>query len=620
LRHQLDYWRQRLLEHIYPLTPSTHNRGVIAGLVLGYRADITQEQWRLLLETGTNHLVAISGLHIGLIAGLFYAAVIRLGVLLPLTPGAWPRQRIAALAAYVAAVVYAMLAGLALPTQRALIMLGVGLMGILAYRQLRPGYALLLALVLVLLFDPFAVLNPGFWLSFGAVAVLIYMAVGRRVVRQHNPRMNSAILRRGWLWGKLQWLLLLGILPLSVIWFGRVAVGGVAANLVAIPLVGMIVVPLVLLAAVVSLLSRVLAEWLFSAADWLLEVFWRWLELVSDLPFNLWLPPEPSWWALICAFVGLALLLAPRGLPGRWVGVLWLLPLLLAKPPVPGAGEFWLTALDVGQGTAVVVRTQRHTLVYDAGPRFSGGFNTGEAVVLPFLYSLGISRIDRLLISHGDNDHIGGAWALLEQIPVGTVLTSVPERFAFESALSRDGRADHELLHDRHFRHPWRSYTGAPVDRCRTGQQWSWDGIRFEILHPDASGEGNNASCVLQITAPGGRALLPGDIEEQAEQSLLRDRKLAPVALLVVPHHGSRTSSTAAFIDALRPAHAIVPAGYLNRYGFPKPDVVARYQQHNARVWVTGDEGAMMFEVGNEGTYPRMLYRREAGKYWHRKP
>jgi competence protein ComEC len=510
----------------------------------------------------------------------------RLGLFLPVGPGAWPRQRTATLAAYAAAVVYTMLAGLALPTQRALIMLGVGLTGILAYRQLRPGHALLLALVIVLLFDPFAVLGPSFWLSFGAVAVLIYIATG-----QGMPRRETPVLQRGLLWGKLQWWLLLGILPLSIFWFGRVSVGAVLANLLAIPWVGVLIVPLVLLAAAISMLSLPLACWLFHVADYLLDMFWRWLELVSGLPFNLWSPPAPSLWALLCAFVGVALLLAPKGLPGRWVGALWLLPMVLTKSPVPAVGEFWLTALDVGQGTAVVVRTHEHALVYDAGPKFSERFNAGEAVVLPYLRSLGINRIDRLLISHGDNDHIGGAQALIDEMPIGSILTSVPERFDF-----------------------------IPADHCRIGQRWEWDGVMFEVLHPDRPGKGNNSSCVLLVSAPGGRALLTGDIEKQAERLLLRDHRLMPVDLLLVPHHGSRTSSTPGFIDVLRPAHAIIPAGYLNRYGFPKPDVVARYQQRDVAIWVTGDEGAVMFEAGSEGVYPRLLYRRQAGKYWHRKP
>lgn len=601
LRFQLAWWRNRLFEHIRRAMPESHNRGVMAGLALGYRAEIPKAQWRLLLETGTNHLVAISGLHIGLIAGLFYAVVLRLGGWLPAGASVWPRQRVAALSAYAAAVVYAMLAGLALPTQRALIMLGVGLTGILAYRQIRPGHALLLALVVVLLFDPFAVLSPGFWLSFGAVAVLVYIAAGRGLAGPQSGGPTDAVLRRGWLWGKLQGLLLLGILPLSVIWFGRVAIGGILANLIAIPWVGMVIVPLVLLATAVSLVSLPLAEWLFLIADRLLEVFWQWLELVGSLPFNLWAPPAPSLWVLVCAFAGVALLLAPRGLPGRWVGILWLLPLMLATPPVPRDGEFWLTALDVGQGTAVVVRTREHTLVYDAGPKFSDRFNTGEAVVLPYLQSLGVNRIDRLLISHGDNDHIGGAQVLIDMMPVGSILTSVPERFNFEPYSGAPGGS-------------------APVDRCLTGQQWQWDGVTFEILHPTRPGEGNNASCVLQVTAQGGRVLLSGDIEKQAERQLLLDNRLQPVELLVVPHHGSRTSSTAAFIDALRPAHAVFTSGYLNRYGFPKPDVVARYKERKTAIWITGEEGAMVFEVNDEGASPRLLYRQESGKYWHRKP
>lgn len=590
LRFQLNYWRNRLLDHVRKAMPDSPNRGVMTGLALGYRAEIPPAQWRLLLETGTNHLVAISGLHIGLVAGLFYLLVMRLGLRLPAGAAAWPRQRFAALAAYAAAVVYAMLAGLALPTQRALIMLGVGLTGILAYRQLRPGHALALALIGVLLFDPLAVLSPGFWLSFGAVAMLVYVAAGRHVAGHRNVNSAGALFKRGLLWGKLQGLLLLGILPLSVIWFGRVAVGGVPANLVAIPLVGMVVVPLVLLATAVSLVSLPAAGWLFHLVDRLLDGFWYWLELVRSLPFNLWLPPAPPGWALVCAFVGALLLLAPRGLPGRLIGVLWLLPLVLAKPPSPGDGEFRLTALDVGQGTSVVVQTRRHTLVYDAGPRFSERFDTGEAVVLPYLNALGINRIDRLLISHGDNDHIGGAAALIKAMPVGSVLTSVPERF------------------------------DPAAERCLSGQHWQWDRVSFNILYPDGPGKGNNASCVLQVSARGGRALLPGDIEKPAERRLLREDRLAPVTLLVVPHHGSRTSSTAPFIDALRPGYAIFTAGYLNRYGFPKPDVVERYKARGTAVWVTGEEGAMVFEVNDKGVSPRLFSRRESGKYWHRKP
>lgn len=590
IRFQLDYWRNRLLDHVYRPMPDSPNRGVMTGLALGYRAGIPPTQWRLLLETGTNHLVAISGLHIGLVAGLFYLLVMRLGSWRPAGAAAWPRQRLAALAAYAGAVVYAMLAGLALPTQRALIMLGVGLAGILAYRQLRPGHALALALMAVLLFDPLAVLSPGFWLSFGAVAILVYVAAGRGIAGQRNASTAGALFRRGLLWGKLQGLLLLGILPLSVIWFGRVAVGGVPANLVAIPLVGMVIVPLILLATAVSLVSLPAAGWLFQLVDRLLDGFWHWLELVRNLPFNLWLPPAPSGWALVCAFAGVLLLLAPRGLPGRLIGVLWLLPLALAKPPAPGDGEFRLTALDVGQGTAVVVQTRRHTLVYDAGPRFSERFNTGEAVVLPYLNSLGVNHIDRLLISHGDNDHIGGAEALIDAMPVDSVLTSVPERF------------------------------DPAAERCLSGQYWQWDGVSFDILYPDGPGEGNNASCVLLISAAGGRVLLPGDIEKPAERRLLRAKRLAPVTLLVVPHHGSRTSSTASFVDALRPGYAVVTAGYLNRFGFPKPDVVARYKARGTAVWVTGEEGAMAFEVDDKGVSPRLFSRRQSGKYWHRKP
>lgn len=599
-RVQIDRWRHELLGKIEAATPTVEHRGIIAALVLGHRAEMSAEQWQLLLDTGTNHLVAISGLHISLIAGLVYWLVMRLGGYWGVGRHAWPRQRTAALIAFAAGFVYALLAGFLVPTRRALIMLAVGLSAVFIYRQLRPGYALLLALVLVALLDPFAVVDPSFWLSYGAVAVLIYM-----IVSSHRPvtgdttgfsRFAGDMVQRGWWWTRLQGFLLLGILPITVFWFSRITVAALFANLLAIPLVGFLVVSLVLVATAVALVSAGLAAPLFQVADVLLELFWQWLRLTAAMPFNLWFIPAPPLWALLAALVGVALMLAPRGLPGRWTGVLWLLPMLLAKTPTPAAGEFRLSALDVGQGTAVVVQTQRHTLVYDTGPMFSESFDTGQAVLIPYLRASGVKRVDILLVSHGDNDHIGGAASLLDTIDTARVLSSVPERF-------EAGRAEY----------------------CQAGQQWTWDGVSFEILHPDPDGprrliHGNNGSCVLRVDAANGSALLTGDIEKLAEWYLLRAGQLTPVDLLFAPHHGSRTSSTPGFVDALQAAHVVVQAGYLNRWGFPRPDIRERYEKAGADIRITGLEGMLVYETDMSGLRLRQAYRRDKGRYWHHRP
>jgi competence protein ComEC len=356
--------------------------------------------------------------------------------------------------------------------------------------------------------------------------------------------------------------------------------------------VATLVVPLALLGSLVSLLHAATGEFLLLLAASLLEPLRYWLGWLAEIPLSTWQQHPPAGWTLLPGGLGLLLLLAPRGIPGRWLGLLLLLPMFLVQPETPGPGEVRMTLLDVGQGLATVVQTQRHTLIYDAGPRFSEAFDTGAAVVIPFLRSQGIRSIDTLVVSHGDNDHIGGVASLLSTYAVGRVLSSVPGKI-----------------------------TRATAEYCLRGQHWEWDGVDFRILHPEAASgrPGNNTSCVLKIGVRGGRGiLLTGDIERQAENILLREQDAAlDSAVLVVPHHGSNTSSSAEFLAQVDPAIALFPAGYLNRYRFPKQSVVNRYVSRGTDWYQTGLAGAITVRLGGTTPAPEISrYREQALRYW----
>jgi competence protein ComEC len=454
--YQIDRWRQRLRDHIDRVLAGGEGSALIQALVLGERSGIAPAQWEALTRTGTNHLIAISGLHVGLVAGFVFLLVRRAWAASARLALALAAPRAAAAAAFLAALTYSALAGFAVSTQRALIMLAVVLLALGWARTLRPAAGISLALGGVLLLDPQAVLAVGFWLSFGAVAVLLY-ALGQRVAGG------------GWWtrWGKAQWAVGLGLLPLLFLTFGRGSLIAPLVNLVAVPVFSLVLLPAVMVAAVLSLVPGLglplvlmarLLEWSMQGLETLAD--WSWAAAS--------LSGRPGWvWA--AAFGGTVLLLAPRGLPGRWTGLALLLPLALVRPPVPASGEAELTLLDVGQGLAAVVRTRHHVLVYDTGPAFPSGFNTGAAVLLPFLQEIGVRRIDTLVLSHGDRDHVGGLRGLLGRVPIAGILSGEPERIPDADALP-----------------------------CRAGHGWTWDGVRFEVLHPDRPGlSGNNSSCVL---------------------------------------------------------------------------------------------------------------------------
>lgn len=576
--HGVDRLRYGLRQRLQALLPETPAAGLLQALVVGDRSDIGEPEWAVLRATGTNHLMAISGLHIGLLAGLGFW----LGRWLWRFSGRgllWlPAPRFGVVLALILATGYAALAGFSVPTQRALIMAAVGLLALWRYRRVASGQTLGLALLLVLAFDPLAVLDPGFWLSFAAVGLIFYGLQGRL---RAAGRLGQAL--------RVQWWISLGLLPLLLLLFGQASLISPLANLLAVPVVGLLVVPLSLSGSLLGVIRPAAGGLLLAAADGLMRGILIALGWLADLPFAQWDGPQPSWWAAALALAGMILLLMPRGLPGRLAGVVLLLPLLApatARPP-PGQAEF--TLLDVGQGLAAVIRTRHHTLLYDAGPRYGPHFEAGGAVVLPYLRAVDRGRVDRLVISHADSDHRGGAETVLQALPVTEFLASRPLQLA--------GR------------------TSRP---CLAGERWTWDGVRFAFLHPDTDMRGrNNASCVLQVRAGRHALLLTGDIERPAERRLIR-RLGADLAadVLVVPHHGSKSSSSAAFLDRVRPAWALYPVGYRNRFGFPAAPVQARYRARGIATLATARQGAISLRLGGRALRPEG-YRNATRRYWH---
>ncbi|HKQ30110.1 MAG TPA: DNA internalization-related competence protein ComEC/Rec2, partial [Burkholderiales bacterium] len=574
VRYAVDRVRQRLGERIAELVPTSPMAGAVTALANGDARRVAPAQWDSLRATGTVHLIAISGLHISLIGAIAFFFGRFLWSLSGWTVHRCPAPVAGAITALAAATAYAALAGFVVPTQRALIMLAVVMSGILLRRRFPPSQLLAAALVTVLVYDPLAVMAAGFWLSFAAVAILLFIAAGE----------DEAWWRR---FGYLQLAVAIGMLPLLLALFGQVSLVSPLANLIAIPVFDSIAVPLTLTGILLLPLSTDVAGVLFNGAACVLEWLWPLIDWLGRLSFARWTQHTPPLWAVGCSLVGVAVLLAPRGWPGRWIGALWLLPLFLVTPPRPNAGELWFGMLDVGQGLAAVLRTQHHTLVYDTGPRFSDSFDTGEAAVVPYVYSQGLRDIDLLVVSHADNDHRGGAESVLRAFPRARVLSSAPD-------------------------------LPFPNDACVSGAAWRWDDVEFEILHP-ANAERdrhNNSSCVLRVRSAYGTVLLPGDIEKRAEQSLLARRGDALAAqVLVAPHHGSKTSSHVDFVRAVKPEYVLFPVGYRNRYRHPHPAVVERYRDVRATLYDSASSGALELKIDAHGIHAS-AYRETDRRFW----
>lgn len=554
----LAKWRQQIADFIdFELAESPY-RGILKALTVGVQAGISEDQWDILRRTGTAHLVAISGLHLSLVAGLIFW----LGRKVWLWFGHWRlgADQAGALLALPCAVGYAALAGFSVPTQRALIMLGVGGWALLQRCHFDPWQILSAALLGVCLLDPLAPLSVGFWLSFGAVAWILYAVSGRL----RPPK---------WAWLKVQGYLFAGLAPWSIFFFQQVGLSAPLANLVAIPLITFAVVPWLLLSCGLVWVVPALAKALMIGPTWVLDRLWLALTWLASFHDGAWPWPPPPVWSLPLAVLGMGWLLAPRGLPGRWLGAVLLLPMLGTPLPRPVPGEVWVTVLDVGQGLAVVAETQNHVLVYDTGPSFSEGFDAGEAIVGPFLQQAGRRRLDLILISHGDSDHSGGLAGLMQRFRA-PILTSAMAQLS--------------------------SLGAAP---CRAGQSWEWDGVRFSVLWPEedpklATSE-NDASCVLRIETKAGVVLLPGDLERAGEASLVaRYGESLKASVLIAPHHGSATSSSWPFLRAVQPKYCLISSGYRNRFRLPARQVTERYLKLGAQVFNTAHDGAIQVRIG----------------------
>ncbi|HSW03182.1 DNA internalization-related competence protein ComEC/Rec2 [Aquabacterium sp.] len=581
--HPVERARQSLRDAITREVSDPRLAGVLAALVVGDQAAIEREDWDLFRNTGIAHLMSISGLHVTMFAWLAGGLVgwawrrsTRLLLWLPaMQAGRW--------GGLIVATGYALLAGWGVPAVRTLLMLAVSVL--LRSAGLRWPWllVLLVAGVVVTLQDPWALLQAGFWLSFAAVGLLMM---------SEPARVRAA--GRGWaavLHGALrsQVVATLGLAPLSLVFFQQLSLVGFVANLLAIPLVTLLITPLAMLG--------VLAAPLWGLAAVVVKALVAGLAWLASWPGAVWQAPAAPPWAVASGLAAAVVGLLPWPRRVRWLALPLVLPLLLPAVERPAAGQFELLAADVGQGTAVLVRTQSHLLLYDTGPQYSRESDAGQRVLVPLLRARGETRIDRLMLSHRDIDHVGGAASVLAALPAGDVWSSL--------------EPGHALLQG-----------GRPHTRCEDGQSWHWDGVHFQLLHPSAADyplqrKPNEVSCVLRIVDARGRsALLAGDIEAAQEAALLR-RHAAELRsdVLLVPHHGSRTSSTAAWLAAVQPQVAVVQAGYRSRFGHPAPDVMARYAERGILMVRTDQCGAWLWQDGAM-TCTRQVRRR----YWHWAP
>ena len=568
--------RALVRDRIFATLGEAPHAGVIAALVVGDQRSIPHDQWRAFTRTGVNHLLSISGLHVTMIAALAGWLVAGVWRRLPRHAERLPARQAGLAAAVLAAFTYALLAGFQVPAQRTLFMLVVLALAFWGRREPRPFTALTVALFAVLLIDPWAVLSAGFWLSFGAMAAILWVSFGRVALPDRL---------RGWI--TVQGAVTLALAPVLFLLFQQVSLISPFANAIAIPLVSWLITPLALLG--------VLVPPLWHAAAWLMDWLGSWLAWAGGLPLAVMTLPAPTWWATALALLGTIWMLLPRGFPLRSLGLLLWLPLVFPMRDAIAPGHFRTEAIDVGQGTAVLIRTARHALLYDTGAGFADS-DSGERIIVPFLRASGVGALSGLIITHDDNDHTGGMRSVLRDVPTGWLLHGLP--------------AASPLLE------------GVPAARaCERGQRWTWDGVRFEVLNPkpvayaDARRRDNDYSCVLRVSSARHGMLLTGDGERRTELELLESGQLAPVNVLFAGHHGSRTSSIPEFIAATRPEWVVFTLGYHNRYGHPHPHVKARFREIGARVLRSDAGGMIRLDFGEAGVEASQ-YRPTHRRYW----
>ena len=585
--------RQRVRDAIYANVSDRRAAGVLAALAVGDQSAIERDDWELFRNTGVAHLMSISGLHVTMfawLAGLGVGWLWRRSERAMLRVSAPLAARIGGVAA---AAAYAVFSGWGVPSQRTVWMLATVALLQSSGRRWPWLLVLLAAAAVVTALDPWALTQAGFWLSFMAVGLLMASSpLGREALaatpapgwRQWPARLSGTA-RQGL---RSQVIATLGLTPLTLVFFQQVSIVGFLANLVAIPLVTLVVTPLALLGVLVAPL------WLMGA--WLVRMLVGGLGALAAIPGAVWVVPAAPLWAQLSGLAAAALVVMPMPWRLRLLAVPLALGLLWPPRSLPEEGRFDLVAADIGQGTSVLVRTRSHVLLFDAGPQYSRDSDAGQRVLVPWLRSRGDEHVDLLMLSHRDLDHVGGARAVLGALQV--------------EAMSSSLEAGHPLV-----------ALARRSERCEAGQRWRWDGVDFAVLRPAAADydlalKPNAMSCVLRVSGGGRSALMTGDIERDQEAALLRaDAAALQSDVLVAPHHGSRTSSTAAFLDAVRPTTAVFQAGYRNRFGHPAADVLERYRERGIAIAASPACGAWSWPA--DGAAGGSCQRDTARRYWH---
>ncbi|HEX5354507.1 MAG TPA: DNA internalization-related competence protein ComEC/Rec2 [Rhodanobacteraceae bacterium] len=575
----VDGIRTKVAQAIGASLPNdAHAARLLRALSVGDQSALDEHDWQVVRTTGISHLIAISGFHVGL-AAVFGALLVRWAWwLFPALGLRLARPLAEAAVAFPAALAYGALAGFGLPTTRTLLMIAV----VAGWRLLRRGGGFAdgfgLALAAILIVDPLSVLSAGFWLSFAGVALLAWTLARDSGWRGHLREIGLA-----------PFLMTLALLPLTVWFFGQASLVAPLANLVAVPLVSFVIVPIDLAACALLFVWPWAGHLLLHVCAQLVDALWWFLLHLAAWPPAMQYLPAASLLAFALACAGAVWLLAPRGIPARALGILLLLPLCWPRGRLPADGAFRTTVIDVGQGLSVLVRTRTHALLFDTGARYPSGFDLGQVAVVPTLHALGITHLDKLIISHGDNDHAGGAVSVLAAYPGTPTWGGEPARGP------------------------------VPMQQCHAGQQWRWDGVGFRMLRPPmpVTVKGNDAGCVLLVVGHGGRLLLPADTSSKVEPDIAHAIPPGPPLVLVVPHHGSKTSSSRAYLKALQPRLAIASTGYLNGYHHPAPTIVARYAALGIPLLNTPATGAVRVDFP-AGSRPRILSeeRRRQAHYW----
>lgn len=574
--HPVNTLRQNIAARLAAITQGFSQKRFLQALLLGDRTAFSKEDWQTLRRTGTNHLFAIAGLHIGCIAAIVYLIANFLARCYPRLLLSLPAPIIAQACALSVAIFYSLISGFALPAKRAIIMLATANAALMLRKKINLWHIFATALFIVLVFDPFAVLSESFWLSFFTIFLIVYTTMGKIKLSRIWQHL-----------GAIQMTITVGLLPLLFYFYKEISLITFFANFIAVPWVSFLILPFCLLAMFFLYLIPSLAYYCLLIANVNLHYLLQLLSFLSHWKFATWQFALHSLPEVLCLIVAILCLLTPRGVPLKWLSLFWFASILYKPIHKPPTHAYYLTILDVGQGLSAVVETKNHLLVYDLGGKFKDKYDSGEQVILPFFHYQAIRTIDKLVLSHGDNDHIGGLKTTLAEIRVKEIITSVPEKIANNANL------------------------------CLAGTRWEWDGVKFEIIYPttETLHLGNNSSCVIKIDNGYASTLLTGDIEKFAEESLLSSEQALKSTLLIAPHHGSKSSGLKAFIAAVSPSYVIYSAGYLNRYHFPHPAIVAAYQDIGAKSLLTATSGAIQFKIYHDHL-DQHAYRDVHRRFW----